>query len=74
MSMRGPRARARTRAPRKSTTVRGGLYEGLYIKQEDRDFVLRRFKWIRPTFLAHIAASNEHWRARDELLNRLANQ
>jgi hypothetical protein len=48
--------------------------EGLYIKQEDPDFVLRRFKWIRPDFLAHIAASQEHWRARDELLNRLAGE
>ncbi|HLT36889.1 MAG TPA: RNA ligase family protein [Enhygromyxa sp.] len=48
--------------------------EGLYIKQEDPDFVLRRLKWIRPGFLAHIAASGNHWRARDELLNRLADE
>ncbi len=45
--------------------------EGLYIKQEDADFVLRRLKWVRPGFLAHIAASDGHWRARDEQLNRL---
>lgn len=48
--------------------------EGLYIKQEDPDFVLRRLKWVRPAFLAHIARSGEHWRARDELLNRLADE
>lgn len=28
--------------------------------------------WVRPEFLAEIAASGQHWRARDELLNRLS--
>jgi len=48
--------------------------EGLYIKHEDPDFVLRRLKWVRPAFLAHIAASDQHWRTRDEVLNRLADE
>ncbi|PRQ03103.1 RNA ligase family protein [Enhygromyxa salina] len=45
--------------------------EGLYIKQEDDDSVLRRFKWVRPGFLAHIAAAEQHWRDRPELHNEL---
>lgn len=48
--------------------------EGLYIKQEGADFVERRLKWVRPGFLAHIATAGEHWRARDELLNRLVDE
>ena len=62
----------RERCPDLAAVEDSDAMEGLYIKQEDPDFVLRRLKWIRPAFLARIAASGEHWRARDELLNRLA--
>jgi hypothetical protein len=46
------------------------LMEGLYIKVEDPDFVLRRLKWVRPAFLDHIAAAGQHWRDRAELHNQ----
>lgn len=62
----------RERCPNLAAVEDSDLMEGLYIKQEDQDFVLRRLKWVRPPFLARIAASGEHWRAREELLNRLA--
>ncbi len=64
----------RERCPNVAAVEDSDLMEGLYIKQEDEDFVLRRLKWVRPTFLARIAASGEHWRAREELLNRLADE
>lgn len=64
----------RERCPELSAVEDSDEMEGLYIKQEDADFVVRRLKWIRPGFLAHIAAAGEHWRARDELLNRLAHE
>lgn len=62
----------RERCPDLGAAEDSDAMEGLYIKQEDPDFVLRRLKWVRPGFLARIAASGEHWRARDEVLNRLA--
>ena len=46
--------------------------EGLYIKEEDQDFVLRRFKWVRPGFLRQIAAGEGHWRSQAWQENRLA--
>jgi hypothetical protein len=64
----------RERCPELGAVEDSDEMEGLYIKQEEPDFVLRRLKWIRPGFLAHIAGSGEHWRARDELLNQLADE
>ena len=46
--------------------------EGLYIKHEHEDGVVGRFKWVRPEFLAYIAAAGQHWRDRPELHNELA--
>ena len=66
--------RWRERCPDRGAVEDSDDMEGLYVKQEDPDFVLRRLKWVRPAFLAHIARSGEHWRARDELLNRLADE
>lgn len=61
----------RERCPDFGAVEDSDAMEGLYVKHEDPDFVLRRLKWVRPAFLAHIAASGEHWRARAELLNHL---
>lgn len=48
------------------------LSEGLYIKIEDADQVLGRFKWVRPGFLQTILESGTHWAQRPILRNRLA--
>lgn len=48
------------------------LPEGLYVKLEDEDQVLGRFKWVRPDFLAAIRDSGSHWRERRIIANRLA--
>lgn len=48
------------------------LAEGLYIKIEDADQVLGRFKWVRPGFLQTILESGSHWAARPILRNQLA--
>jgi len=48
------------------------LAEGLYIKIEDADRVLGRFKWVRPGFLQTILDSGTHWHARPIIRNRLA--
>lgn len=50
----------------------GERMEGLYIKREDEGAVLRRFKWVRPEFLARIAAAGEHWRDQAPRRNALA--
>ena len=48
------------------------LAEGLYIKQEDADHVVDRFKFVRADFLQAIAASDGHWHDRPILPNTLA--
>lgn len=48
------------------------LAEGLYIKIEDADQVLGRFKWVRPGFLQTILDNATHWSARPIIRNRLA--
>lgn len=35
--------------------------EGLYIKHEDQDRVMARFKFVRPSFLQSVTDSGEHW-------------
>ena len=46
--------------------------EGLYIKHEDDQRVLARYKWIRPGFLTAVVDSGTHWLARPIIPNRLA--
>lgn len=48
------------------------LAEGLYIKHEDDDQVLGRFKFIRASFLQSIIESDSHWLNRPIIPNRLA--
>jgi RNA ligase len=46
------------------------MMEGLYIKVEDTDHVLARYKYVRPTFRATIQ-SGDHWLNRPIIPNRL---
>ncbi len=46
--------------------------EGLYIKLEDEEQVLARYKWVRASFLTSITESETHWLKRPIVPNRLA--
>ena len=48
------------------------LVEGLYVKWEDEQQVLGRFKFIRPSFFAHVMNQGTHWIDRPILPNGLA--
>jgi YD repeat-containing protein len=46
--------------------------EGLYVKVEDADRVIARYKWIRAGFLTAVVDSDSHWLDRPIVPNRLA--
>lgn len=46
--------------------------EGLYLKVEDGDEVVARYKWIRASFHASVLDSGSHWLARPIVPNQLA--
>jgi hypothetical protein len=46
--------------------------EGLYVKWEDSERVLGRYKWVRPSFLQALTDSGTHWLDRPILENGLA--
>lgn len=46
--------------------------EGLYVKVEDGDTVVARYKWIRASFLTSVLDSGSHWLARPIVPNQLA--
>lgn len=48
------------------------LAEGLYLKQEDQEWVQDRFKFVRADFLQAIQAADGHWHDRPILPNALA--
>ena len=48
------------------------LAEGLYLKLEDDDRVIGRYKFVRADFLQAIAASGTHWQERPIVPNGLA--
>jgi hypothetical protein len=48
-----------------------GLMEGLYIKAEDRERVVARYKYVRPGFLQTVLDAGSHWMDRPLLPNRL---
>ena len=50
------------------------LAEGLYIKWEDDEQVLGRYKWVRPGFLQAILDSGTHWQDRPLLPNGLIDE
>ena len=49
------------------------LAEGLYLKQEDEEQVIGRYKFVRADFHQTIQDSGSHWQERPILPNRLAN-
>jgi hypothetical protein len=53
-------------------TDRSDLLEGLYVKVEDEQQVLRRFKWVRPDFVQTILDSGSHHSTRPIIPNALA--
>jgi hypothetical protein len=46
------------------------LHEGFYIKVEDNEKVLERFKWIEPKFFNDVISS-QHWREKSLKKNTL---
>lgn len=48
------------------------LSEGLYVKHEDAEQVLGRYKWVRASFLTAVADSGSHWLSRPIVPNQLA--
>ena len=46
--------------------------EGLYLKVEDDQVVLDRYKWVRASFLTSVLDSGSHWLARPIVPNQLA--
>lgn len=53
-------------------TDRHDAMEGLYIKVEDEERVVERFKWVRGSFLSALLDSGSHWLDRPIVNNRLA--
>ena len=52
-------------------TDRDDAMEGLYLKVEDHDQVVRRLKWVRPSFLTSVLDSGTHWLDRPIVPNGL---
>lgn len=48
------------------------LSEGLYVKIEDGDETVARFKWVRHGFVQTILDNGQHWSERPIVRNRLA--
>jgi len=45
--------------------------EGLYVKWEEEDVVKDRYKYVRPDFVQTILSSEQHWKDRPSISNRL---
>lgn len=48
------------------------MMEGLYIKEENEQEVLGRYKFVRKDFLQRLMDSNSHWQSRPIIPNQLA--
>jgi len=48
-----------------------GLMEGLYLKVEDEQQVITRYKLVRPEFIEQIVNKAEHWRQRPLVNNKI---
>jgi hypothetical protein len=59
-------------AKARAETEQSALAEGLYLKHEDGDRVLGRYKFVRADFLQAILESGSHWAERPIIQNRLA--
>lgn len=55
----------------KRQTDMTGLSEGIYVKIEDDDQVLARFKFVRSTFTQTLLDQDEHWQSRPIVQNGL---
>jgi len=55
----------------KNQTDTTGLMEGLYLKIENQDQVIDRYKLIRKEFIRKILNSGSHWKSRNIRLNKL---
>jgi hypothetical protein len=56
----------------RSETDGSNLAEGVYLKHEDGDRVIGRYKFVRADFLQAIASSGSHWQDRPVIPNGLA--
>ena len=52
-------------------TDAAGLMEGLYIKVEDEEQVIERYKFVRESFLQAVEESDSHWLERPIIPNQL---
>lgn len=51
-----------------------GVMEGLYIKEEDDEVVLNRYKYVRGDFIAAVFKAEGHWQNKPIIPNKLANE
>ncbi|MGH9834378.1 MAG: RNA ligase family protein [Blastocatellia bacterium] len=54
-------------------TDASGLMEGLYLKVEDRDRIVERYKFVRPSYTQALEDSDNRWLERPIVPNRLRN-
>lgn len=57
--------------PSTYTSKKTDLMEGIYVKVEDENYVLERYKYIRKEFLDAILNSGSHWSSRPLVENKL---
>lgn len=51
-----------------------GTMEGLYVKEENADIVLNRFKYVRGGFIQAVFEADGHWQSKPIIPNRLENE
>lgn len=51
-----------------------GTMEGLYVKEENEDIVLNRFKYVRGGFIQAVFEAEGHWQSKPIIPNRLQNE
>ena len=66
-----PNAYAKLPASALNHTDTSGLMEGLYLKMENTDYVVQRYKLIRPEFIRFIQQQTIHWQRRSLIKNQL---
>ena len=68
-----PNSYAKLPANALSHTDTSGLMEGLYLKLENTNYVVQRYKLIRPAFIQYIQKQGIHWQKRVIIKNCLEN-
>jgi hypothetical protein len=66
-----PNAYAKLPANALNHTDTSGLMEGLYLKLENTDYVVQRYKLIRPEFIRFIQQQATHWQKQAVIKNQL---